>query len=722
MAGIDIPGAKRGGLVVDFARLASEGDSWLRPEDRYALKTYGVCAQEQPGVFMIRNRVPGGVLLADQARGLARLGRVYGHDWLHLTTRQDVELHWVEARKVPEVLERVTRLGLTNRSACGHTMRNVMCSEDAAVSLDEPFDCFPDARVVSDALLARSAELNCVLPSRVNLAFGGSPRCREDALLNDGAFVSVVRDGEMGYELWGGGSLGKAPRLAVKLADFVPRAEALAAAEAIFDLFVEHGAFETPVKGRLKFVLDEMGETAFRAAWERFFAVAKARRPRIEPPPVELLPQPDRVGILTHVPVGGWRPGVRPQRSPGMATLTVEIPMGDCCGADFELLSDLADRHADGFLQLDRDQNVRLHSVPVGEVAAVREVLRSRGLFLLGESRVAAVRACTGAAVCDLGITRAPDAAFALLESPALGRNSSLRVHISGCPNSCAQHQVGDIGLAGGKVRIGGRTRDGYQVFLGADLTGGHLGEVVGRVAVEQVRGAVDAIVNSWEALRHSGEALAQTVARVGVDSLAAYVEAVVGAGWASGPEPDGPLIDEAPVLPVLVAARAALAVETGDAPTNGAVNGNHRPAAGTSASGEAEVDVTDSEALGPEGAGEVDGFVAVCPRSEIPPGTVRSFEVDGEPVCVVNASGAICAVGDICPHAWVSLGSGGHLDGFALRCPGHAAHFDVRTGAVLDGPPDLDPDEPLQTYAVRVVDGIVEVSLAEAAVHRSDG
>lgn len=278
MASPDIPGAKRRGLAVDFTRLAAEGDGWLQPEDRYALKTYGVCAQEQPGVFMIRNRIPGGVLLADHARGLARLGRIYGHDWLHLTTRQDVEFHWVEDRRVPEVLERVARLGLSNRSACGHTMRNVMCSEDAGVSLDEPFDCLPDATAVSDALLARSAEMNCKLPSRVNLAFGGSPRCREDALLNDGAFVSVVVDGEMGYELWGGGSLGKAPRLAVKLADFVPRAEALAAAEAIFDLFIEHGAFDTPAKGRLKFVLDDLGEAEFRTAWERAFVAAKARR------------------------------------------------------------------------------------------------------------------------------------------------------------------------------------------------------------------------------------------------------------------------------------------------------------------------------------------------------------------------------------------------------------------------------------------------------------
>ncbi|MGH8973304.1 MAG: hypothetical protein ACRD0C_08880, partial [Acidimicrobiia bacterium] len=325
MGAPDVPGAKRAGLKVDFERLAAEGDSCLTPEDRYALKTYGVCAQEQDHVFMIRNRVPGGVLLTEQARGLARLGRIYSNDWLHLTTRQNVEFHWVADRKVPEVLERVGQIGLTNRSACGHTMRNVMCSEEAGVSLDEPFDCLPDARMVSDGILARSATLNCQMPSRINLAFGGSPRCRDDALVNDGGFVSVVHDGEAGYQLWGGGSLGKAPRLAVKLASFIPRRHVMAAAEAIFDLFVTHGDFESPPKGRLKFVVEKLGEDGFRAAWEQYFEAAKAR-PQPEPVAIEILGEADRVAILSHVPAGGWRPGVRPQRTPGLATLVVDIP------------------------------------------------------------------------------------------------------------------------------------------------------------------------------------------------------------------------------------------------------------------------------------------------------------------------------------------------------------------------------------------------------------
>ncbi|HUQ62671.1 MAG TPA: hypothetical protein VM121_02820, partial [Acidimicrobiales bacterium] len=148
-----------------------------------------------------------------------------------------------------------------------------------------------------------------------------------------------------------------------------------------------------------------------------------------------------------------------------------------------------------------------------------------------------------------------PDAGVGLLDSRALARNSSLRVHISGCPNSCAQHQVADIGLAGSKVRVGGRTRDGYQVFLGADLEQRRLGQVVGRVAATDVGAATDAIVGVWESSRRAGETLGQTVHRLGADAVAAHLEATMAERWASGPElPDdrSTPIEDGPGAPVL--------------------------------------------------------------------------------------------------------------------------------------------------------------------------
>ena len=163
----NIPAAKRAGLPVDIARLATDGDGWLTAEERYAVKTWGICTQLQDHVFMVRIRMPGGVVPTAQARGAGRLAARYGESWLHLTTRQNVELHWVRDRDVPALLDEMATYGLSSRSSCGHTLRNVMASEDAGVGLDEPFDCLPDARLISDTLIARSAELNVTLPSRL---------------------------------------------------------------------------------------------------------------------------------------------------------------------------------------------------------------------------------------------------------------------------------------------------------------------------------------------------------------------------------------------------------------------------------------------------------------------------------------------------------------------------------------------------------------------------
>jgi sulfite reductase beta subunit-like hemoprotein len=537
VAAPDIPAAKRAGLPVDIARLGTEGDGWLSPEERYALKTHGVCAQVQPEVFMIRVRIPGGVAPTAQVRGVARIAARYAEDWLHLTTRQNVELHWVRDRTVPDVLDALARHGLSSRSACGHTVRNVMCSEDAGVGLDEPFDCFPDARLISDTLVSRSAQLNTELPSRLNVALGGSPRCRHDALVSDAGLISTIVDGRPGYEVWAGGSLGKSPSLAVLLAPFVPREEIVAAVEALVDVYVARGNFDQPAKGRMKFLIEKLGADALRAAWQVAFDAARERRS--DPvPPVEVLAEADKREILRQIPPGGWSAGVRPQRTPGLASVTIDLPLGDTCSSEADLFCDLADRFADGHLTFTRDQNVTFRNVPLARVADIRAAIGERGLHLVGEGRTAQIRACTGSAVCSLGITDSPGAGRGLAGNAALRRNAAVRVYVSGCPNSCAQHQIGDIGLAGSKVRVKGATTDGYQVYLGSDLDRHEIGVVVGRVAAQDLDGAVTAIVGTWEALRHPGESLGQTVRRFGADAFSLQIEAALADRWAPGPEP----------------------------------------------------------------------------------------------------------------------------------------------------------------------------------------
>ena len=534
----NIPAAKRAGLPVDLDRLTAEGDDWLSPEERYALKRHGVCAQAQPGVFMIRIRT-GGTIDCDAALGLADLADEFAKGWIHVTTRQQAQLHHVNAHHVTTVLSRLKGLGLTTRSSCGHTMRGVMWCPEAGVGLEEPFDCSYDARDAQNSILERTPLLDTQMPQRINISFGGCTTCREHAKVNDMGFVSkVAGDGELGYELWLGGSLGKSsPTLALKAVEFVPRRHVLAAVNALFDVFVSHGDFDQPARARLKFLIRRLGPEKFLTLFHERFADLRQRE-WPEPKQLSLPLSSSIASILTQAPEGGWGSGVRPQRVPGWAMVTVNAPLGDLDTEDVRILATLASDLADEKLYLTPNQNVMLRHVPLDAVPLIRDVLKSVGLGLEGADQAQDVRVCTGGPVCLLAITPSQRVGAELLQHPALLRNSDLRVHISGCPNACAQHQIADIGFSGGKVTIGGASVLGYQVWLGGDLRVNAMGQVVGRVAQGDVYAITSAIVGVWEALRERGETLTDTVIRYGVEAFQAQISAVFKGRWESGPEP----------------------------------------------------------------------------------------------------------------------------------------------------------------------------------------
>ena len=204
---------------------------------------------------MVRIRIPGGVMPTGHARGAGRLAARYGEDWLHLTTRQNMELHWVADRDVPALLDQIDDYGLSTRSACGHTVRNVMASEDAGVGLDEPFDCLPDARLVSDALIDRSAALN------VDAAEPDEHRPRRLAALPPRRARQRHRPGVDGRRTaspatscGSGAASARRRRWPCCSRRSCPRTDVVAAVEAVVDVYVAHGNLDEPAKGRLKFV------------------------------------------------------------------------------------------------------------------------------------------------------------------------------------------------------------------------------------------------------------------------------------------------------------------------------------------------------------------------------------------------------------------------------------------------------------------------------------
>lgn len=518
----NIPRAKRTGLDVDLARLCEAGPAALEPDDHYRLKTYGVCAQRQDDRFMIRLRVAAGRIDCDQVGVVAGLARRYADGDVHLTTRQNLELHSVALPDVPAIYGALDAAGLAGRSACGHTIRNVMACPEAGTSIEEPFDVVPDARRLSRLLVSRSSELNVALPSRLNIVLGGCTTCGLDALTNDIGLVARARDGECGYQLWAGGSLGSAPRLSILLRPFITRDEVWPAVWTIVEWYCREGSIDQVARGRLKFLLEERGDAEFRQAFaKRFAELAGEEQPPLDP--VEPQADVSLERALALAPPQGWGDGVRPQRQPGLATVTVRVPLGDLPAGDFERVAAVA---PGGALHLSRSQNIVLRSVPVERVPEIVDQLAAIGVGPDGARSATDVRACPGLTFCSLAITGSQPIAHtietALGDRPDLPRNVSIAV--SGCPNSCARQQAADIGLTGTKVRLGGRTGLGYQLVLGADLAQGALGQPVLKLFEEEVPAAVTAVLETWVALRRPAEPIAATFRRLGLERVGAAV------------------------------------------------------------------------------------------------------------------------------------------------------------------------------------------------------
>lgn len=549
----DIPRAKREGLAIDLDAVSALDPDTLAPEDHYRLKTYGICAQRHAGVFMLRIRVPGGRLGPDAVAAVVEAAQGYAGGWVHLTTRQNIELHSVELRHVPKIVRILRKGGLSLRSTCGHTVRNVVACPEAGVSADEPFDCGPDAAYLSRALVSMSDRLNSQLPSRVNILLGGCSDCSEEALTNDVGLVSVLRlhddaPPEPGYQLWAGGSLATAPRLATLLMPFVPRPNLWAAVWSIVHYYVSEGTIEAPAKGRLKFLIEEKGVDHFRAGfferYERFCrrnssvlessggkspSTLGCDLPDIGPlPPIQLPPLADLAQLWHTVAERPLPPGVRLQRTPGRCSINVAIPLGDAWGFELLELSRIAAEFGDGHLYLTRRQDLKIRDVALDRLDEVREAVTSRTALRVGES--SPVRACPGTTFCSLAITDSQGMARSLIEKDVCyeAAKAGVTIAVSGCPNSCTKHQAADIGLAGGKVRIGGRTLHGYQVFVGADLASGSVGEPIAKVAEEEVVDVVRILCSLYLHERRGWELPGQTFRRLGLEQVGAVLEAAL--------------------------------------------------------------------------------------------------------------------------------------------------------------------------------------------------
>ena len=504
--------------VVD--RYAREGPEAIKtvPGEAERLKWVGLYPQRQGGdAFMLRIKVPGGRLHAAQARVIGQVADefargpapnpVFGDAYLDITTRQDIQLHWVRIGAVPEIWSRLEAVGMTTVQACGDSARNVLCCPVSGLDADEVLDAHPVAQAVSDFFTGNREYAN--LPRKFKLSVTG---CREDcaqAEINDiGLWPARLDDGTVGFNVLVGGGLSDGPRMASDIDVFVPPdpGRVVELFRAIAQLFGELGNRENRGLARMRYLVQELGPERFRAelASRAAFGLEAAGQ------------------ALTRR-YRGDHVGVHPQRQPGLSYVGLNVTVGRMAGRSLVEAARLAEEHGDGGLRLATDQNLILTGVPSGRLdALLAEPLLathspSPGAFERG------VVACTGNEFCRFAIveTKARAATWARELDRRLGPDEGgdgiIRMHFSGCPASCAQPQIADIGFRGETAHRDDRILEAVDIGLGGSLgtDAAFVDWVEGARPVDEVPEALAGLLARYRAERRDGEAFHQWARRL---------------------------------------------------------------------------------------------------------------------------------------------------------------------------------------------------------------
>lgn len=508
----------------------------------------GIYGQRQPGVHMVRTKVPGGMVTARQMRQLAAIADEFGGGRAHITTRQNVQYHFVPLRNVPAVLHKLADVRLTTREACYNTVRNVTACPVAGLTRDEVFDVRPYARRVAFAFLHK--ELTDSMPRKFKISFDA---CKHDCMatsINDIGFRAVIRniDGveKRGFRMAIAGGLGPLPNEARLLYDFVPEERLVNVCEAVLRVFNRHGNRNNKNKARLKFVLRERGFDWLKEAIEREYADILENGG---------IPMPDEIpggfgGFESHDPVlgtgellpvvdsGGSDPdfdawletNVQEQKQPGYAIVTVRVPEGNLTGDQMRGLADIAERTGDRRLRFTIRQNVILGFVPVANLKRVFAALRLIGLSRAAADEIDDVTSCPGAYSCNLALTKSMNLSAAISdvlrdETDPLVRRLSIK--ISGCPNACGQHWIGDIGFYGNARKIEGKEVPYYQMLLGGGVDSEGIvrfGLAIQSVPARLIPVVLDRVITHYKANRIDGETFRDYVVRHKVECFRAMV------------------------------------------------------------------------------------------------------------------------------------------------------------------------------------------------------
>jgi sulfite reductase (NADPH) hemoprotein beta-component len=521
--------------------------------------TYG---QRQDGVQMIRVKIPQGLLDVPQLHALADVAERYSRGFGHITTRQNLQFHFVKLDDVADVLKTVADVGLTTREACGNSVRNITADPYAGVAADEAFDVTPYAEALTRYFLRHP--LASKLPRKFKIAFGGGTDEHIATSIHDIGWRAKLRtdaDGvtRRGFQVAVGGGTATMARSATVLYDFMPVDDMFDVAEAVVRVFHKLGDYEHKQRNRMKFLIKVIGWDRWREAFETELAGVKAEGHRGLPfdpehPVEEIAPDwtpspapslaetaaraasskvhgpgihPDvrpKLQVLDEDFLAWERTNVKPQKQDGYVTATATIPLGDLTGQQLRVLADLSQVYSDGTVRVTVDQDLVFRWVKRANVQQIYRQLAAAGLGLAGAGTISDVTSCPGAESCRLAVTQSRGLGR-LLEAhlrshpEVAAKAPDLHIKMSGCPNGCGQHHIAGIGFQGSIRKIGDRAVPQYFVMVGGALedSGASFGRIAAKVPARRMPDVIDRLLDLYQTSRTPDETASAFFKRVEV-------------------------------------------------------------------------------------------------------------------------------------------------------------------------------------------------------------
>ncbi|MFD2671932.1 nitrite/sulfite reductase [Marinicrinis sediminis] len=494
-------------IIDDYSH---QGYDAITPDDMNRFKWAGVYEQKpKDGHFMMRVRINSGVMTSDQARGLAGIAHAYGRDLVDVTTRQAIQFHWLTVENLPDIFHRLEQVGLYSFEACGDCPRTIVGNPLAGIDKDELIDTTDIVNEVNDFFLMNRDFSN--LPRKYKMSISGNIYNTAHAEINDLAFTPAVKvlDGQevIGFHVWVGGGLSAKPYLAQKLDLFVRPEDVLKVAIGVTTIFRDHGYREKRHRARLKFLIADWGPEKFQE---------------------KLIEQIGDMPTSGEDKTVGWNAayfdGVHPQKQDGLSYVGLNIPVGRLDAQELEELARIADEFGDGTIRTTMSQNIIIPGVPSDKIDAMLKASIFERLTPNPNRFMSRTVSCTGNEFCNLAIVETKERANRVAQylDEHIELEEPVRIHFVGCPNSCGQKHIADIGLQGALIKTEDGMVDAFDIAVGGTLGEGAKfnDRLKGKVKGDDIAAVLAQLIQYYKEQRQQDESFHSFVNRVGVSAF----------------------------------------------------------------------------------------------------------------------------------------------------------------------------------------------------------